>query len=342
MIFDYGLNLHHNLNLLDMKTFLNLAKITMIGILFLTFTACSDDDDAMDIPGPEVTTTIADFVASNDNYSSLLAALEVTGLTATLDGSTNYTVFAPDNEAFAAFLTVNGYASLEEVPIDLLEQVLLYHVQPGEIMSSQLSTGYISSLAIGSASDEVLSMYINTEDGVSINGVSNVVIPNVEVDNGIIHAVDAVIGLPDITTFAMADPTFEILVAALTRELDFTFVENLMATSDPAPFTVFAPTNDAFVGLLEELGVSSLDEISVDVLAITLSYHVVAGNNVRSSNLTDGMEVSTLGNQTFTVNLGDAVTITDANQRSSTVIATDVQANNGVIHVLDTVLLPEM
>ncbi|MFD0976162.1 fasciclin domain-containing protein [Salinimicrobium gaetbulicola] len=325
-----------------MKTLLNLAKITAMGILFLSFTACSDDDDAMVTPEPEVTVTIADFVAGNENYTSLLAALEVADLTATLDGTANYTVFAPDNDAFAAFLEANGFASLDEVPVPALRQVLLNHVQPGVIMSSDLTTGYIESQAVGSASGENLSMYISTVDGVTINGVSNVVTPNVEVDNGVIHAVDAVIGLPDITTFALADPSFEILVAALTREEDFTFVETLMATSDPAPFTVFAPTNDAFIALLEELEVSSLDDISTEVLAATLSYHVVANANVRSTDLTDGMEVPTLANQSFTVNLGDDVTITDANGRTSTVIAADVQANNGVIHVLDTVLLPEL
>ena len=326
-----------------MKTLLNLAKITAMGILFLTFTACSDDDDAMVTPEPEVTeTTIADFVASNDDYSSLLAALEVTGLTAVLDGSASYTVFAPDNDAFAAFLDANGFNSLDEVPEDVLEQILLYHVQPGVLMAADLSTGYIPSLAVGSASDEVLSMYINVDDGVSINGVSNVVTPNVEVDNGVIHAVDAVIGLPDITTFATADPTFEILVAALTREEDFPFVGTLMATSDPAPFTVFAPTNDAFIALLDELDFESLGDIPADVLAATLSYHVVTGNNVRSTDLSDGMVVSTLAEQSFTVNLGDNVTITDVNDRTSTVVAADVQANNGVIHVLDTVLLPEL
>lgn len=326
-----------------MKTFLNLAKITAMGILFLSFAACSDDDDAMVAPEPEVTvTTIADFVANNDNYSSLLAALEVTGLTATLDGTAEYTVFAPDNDAFSAFLEANGFNSLDDVPVEVLEQVLLYHVQPGEILSSDLSTGYIESLAVGGASTENLSMYISTADGVIINGVSNVVTPNVDVDNGVIHAVDAVIGLPDITTFALADPTFEILVAALTRENEFTFVETLMATSDPAPFTVFAPTNDAFVALLEELNLESLNDISTEVLATTLSYHVVSNANVRSSDLSDGMEVSTLANQSFIVNLGDDVTITDANGRTSTVIAADVQANNGVIHVLDTVLLPEL
>ena len=264
----------------------------------------------------------------------------MTGLTSTLDGSENYTVFAPDNDAFAAFLADNNFNSLSEVPVPLLTQVLLNHVQMGEIMAADLSTGYISSMAKGSASDENLSMYINTSNGVMINGVATVTTADIEADNGVIHAVDKVIGLPSVVTFALADPTFDTLVAALTREDDFTFVNTLMATGSPAPFTVFAPTNEAFASLLSELEMDSLEDIPEDVLASALSYHVVTEANVRSSALTDGMEVSTLAGQDFTVNLGDTAMITDANGRTANIIVVDVQANNGVVHVLDTVLLP--
>lgn len=319
-----------------------LTRFTAVAFLTLGLASCSDDDDAVDDVVVPETNTIADFVASNDDYSSLEAALEVTGLTATLDGTANYTVFAPDNDAFAAFLSDNGFSDLNDVPTDLLTQVLMNHVQSGMITSGDLTTGYIESMAVGNASEENLSMYIDTSDGVMINGVSNVVTADVEVDNGIIHAVDAVIGLPDITTFAMADPTFEILVAALTREDSYTFVETLMMTEDPAPFTVFAPTNDAFGALLEELEAESLNDILGDVLASVLSYHVVARANVRSGDLSDGMEVTMLNEDSITVNVGDTVTLTDSSGRTSTVVATDVQANNGVIHVLDMVLLPAM
>ena len=324
-----------------MNPFLKLLNYAVTGILFLSFTACGNNDD--DAGGPMVeTNTIADFVATNDNYSSLAAALDVAGLTATLDGTTQYTVFAPDNAAFAEFLNANGFSSLEDVPVALLKQVLLNHVQEGELMSGDLSTGYIPSMAVGNASEENLSMYINIGDDVMINGVATVETANIEVDNGVIHAVDAVIGLPDITTFAVADPTFSTLVAALTKEPDYTFVETLMSTEDPAPFTVFAPTNQAFADLLVELEASGLDDISSEILAKTLTYHVVPSANVRSTDLSDGMMVNTLAGEEFTVNLGDKVIITDINGRTSTVIATDVQANNGVIHVIDTVLLPQM
>ncbi len=323
-----------------MKRISNLKKIAA-GIFFLVaFSACSDDDVTAAVVE---TNTIADFVASNENYSSLAAALEVAGLTATLDGTANYTVFAPDNDAFAQFLSDNGFSSLSEVPVAVLNQVLLNHVQMGEIMAADLSTGYIESMATGSASNENLSMYINTDSGVMINGVSTVTSADIEVDNGVIHAVDAVIGLPSIVTFALADPTFGTLVAALTREEDFTFVNTLMETGAPAPFTVFAPTNEAFASLLEEdLELNSLADIPEDVLSSTLSYHVVANANVRSTALTDGMEVSTLAGQIFTVDLDNGAMIIDARGRTAEIIVMDVQANNGVIHVLDTVLLPAM
>ncbi len=316
-----------------------LTKIVLVVVCSAALFSCNDDDSGdVIVPG----NTIADYIASNDNYSSLAAAIDAAGLTATLSGSADYTVFAPDNAAFNAFLSSNGYASLNDVPVDALREILLNHVLSGTMMSGDLSTGYVTTLATGAASGENLSMYINTEDGVSINGISDVTNADIEVDNGVIHEVNAVIGLPDITTFALADPTFQTLVSALTREGDYTFVTTLQSNGDAAPFTVFAPTNTAFSDFLTEMNFASLDDIPADVLASVLSYHVVSGANVRSSDLTDGMMVTTLEGGQFTVNLGDSVTITDEKDRTATVVAADVQANNGVIHVLDTVLMPEL
>lgn len=321
-----------------MKLNSKLTKMAVVAFLALGMYSCSDDDD-VNVPVVEEN-TIADFVSSTNDYSSLAAALDVAGLTATLDGSTNYTVFAPNNAAFSAFLAANNFNSLEDVPVDVLTQILLNHVQMGEIMAAELTTGYIESMAKGPASDENLSMYINVGDNVVINGVATVTTANIQVDNGIIHAVDQVIGLPDIVTFATADPTFDILVAALTREDDYTFVQILQSTGDSSPFTVFAPTNDAFVALLDELDVDSLADIDADLLASVLSYHVVAGANVRAEDLSDDMMVTTFETGEITINLGDNVTITDENERTSTVVLPNVQATNGVIHAINQVLLP--
>ncbi|MCM8568230.1 fasciclin domain-containing protein [Gramella jeungdoensis] len=342
-----------------MNFILRNAKFGLIILLSaFVFVACDKDDDFN--PGGEVnatpnpepdpdptddgsaeTNSIVDFASAN-GFTSLGAAVEAAGLTATLSGDTEYTVFAPTNDAFDAFLSDNGFESLDEVPEDVLTLILMNHVQAGSIMSSDLSTGYIQSMAEAGPDGENLSLYINVDDGVVINGVSTVTSADNEVDNGVVHAVDAVIGLPDVTTFAMADPSFETLVAALTREDSFTFVETLQSTEDPAPFTVFAPTNDAFANLLAELELSGLADLDAATLQAALLYHVVGGANVTSDELTDGMEVNTLQEESFTVNLGDDVVITDVNERTSTVIAADVQAVNGVIHVIDTVLLPTL
>lgn len=323
-----------------MVNYLKIKRVTVVLLLAISFIACSNDDDAQDVVEP--TNTIADFVAANQDYSSLNAALERADLKTTLAGDTEFTVFAPNNAAFESFLSANGFANLNEVPVDVLTQVLLNHVLSGTNNSGSLSTGYVETLSTMSPGENNLSMYINVDDGVVINGVSEVTQADIAVDNGVIHAVNTVIGLPDITTFATADPSFEILVQALTREDDFNFVSVLQAQESPAPYTVFAPTNQAFADLLEELDFADLNAIPSDVLSSVLSYHVITGANVRAGDITDNMTVSTFETGEIIINTGDAVTITDENERVSTVIATDVQATNGVIHVIDQVLVPEL
>ncbi|GAB5401198.1 MAG: fasciclin domain-containing protein [Aureisphaera sp.] len=317
----------------------NFLKLTLTLLLTLAIVSCSDDDDNGNVmdPGGQ---TIADFVADNADYSTLLAALDRAGLVSTLDGTTNYTVFAPNNTAFDAFLTANNFTSLDDVPTDVLTNVLLNHVVNGTVLSTQLTTGYVNTLGI--AVDGLnLSMFVDTTSGVTLNGQSSVATADVEVDNGVIHAVDAVIGLPTVVTFATADPTFSTLVAALTRSDQPDFV-GILSTPDgtaPAPFTVFAPTNDAFGDLLTELGAGSLDDIDTATLTATLNLHVIGEANVRSTDLTDG-PVTTLGGD-VTVDATNA-TITDSNGRVSNIIVVDVQAINGVVHAIDKVILPTL
>ncbi|MFO8145821.1 MAG: fasciclin domain-containing protein [Gillisia sp.] len=320
----------------------NLKKVALMTFLSLGAIACNNDDDAVIIPEPEPN-SIADIVENSADYSSLNAALEVAGLKATLAGDTEYTVFAPNNAAFSAFLADNGYANLSAVPVDVLTQVLLNHVLVGANFAADLSTGYVQTASTSSPDDNNLSMYIGVGNIVLINGTSAVTQADIVADNGVIHAVDSVIELPDITTFALADPTFEILVAALTRDDDFNFVPILQTQDAPAPFTVFAPTNDAFVDFLDEFeAYTTLGDIEGDVLAAVLSYHVVTDANVRSEDITDGMVVTTYEGGEFTIKTEGGVTITDENERISNVVATDVQATNGVIHVIDTVLFPDL
>ena len=325
-----------------MKNFKNLFKTVLILILsFTSFTSCNNDDETMPVP---ITNTIVDFVSNSPDYSVLLEALQLANgnLPDVLGGEGPFTVFAPNNTAFATFLSENNFSSLSDIPTDVLTQVLLNHVVSGNAVSSSLETGYsVNSLSTATPNGNNMSLFINTTNGVVINGVSTVTTADVSVDNGTIHAVNAVIGLPTVVTFAAADPNLSILVTALTRsDLTFDFVGTLSTVNGtaPTPFTIFAPTNDAFIDLLAELNVASLDDIDEPTLKGTLEMHAVAGANVLAAGLSDAMTIGTLGGN-ITANITNGATLTDANNRVSTIIATDVQASNGVIHAIDKVLL---
>jgi uncharacterized surface protein with fasciclin (FAS1) repeats len=201
-----------------MKIFKNLFKtILILALSFTAFTSCDDDDEYSSAPVPE-TNTIVDFVSSNADYSILLEALLLADgdLPSVLAGEGPFTVFAPNNAAFTAFLSANNFTSLGDIPTDILTQVLLNHVVSGNAVSSSLTTGYeVSSLSTATPTGNNMSLYINTDDGVVINGIATVTTADVSVDNGTIHAVDTVIGLPTVVTFAVADPNFSILATAL-------------------------------------------------------------------------------------------------------------------------------
>tara|TARA_B110000503_G_scaffold64747_1_gene101944 strand:+ start:444 stop:1421 length:978 start_codon:yes stop_codon:yes gene_type:complete len=323
----------------------NLFKI--IPILFIslsTLQSCNDDsDDALPYaPDEPATNTIVDIASGAENLSTLVAALEKADLISTLANQGPFTVLAPSNEAFNTFLDDNGFNSLDDVPVDILTNILLNHVVGGRLASTDLTTGYATTFAISSASQASMSIFIDISNGVKFNGVSSVSTADISADNGIVHLVDAVIGLPNVVTFAVADPTFSTLVSALTRDdltTDFVGVLSTATGTSPAPFTVFAPTNDAFGSLLSELGIAGLADIDEPTLDAVLKNHVVAGANVFDTDLTDDMTVTTLGGD-ITANVTGGATLTDSSGRVSDIIATNVQADNGVIHAINRVILP--
>ena len=317
----------------------NLFKIIPILLISLTtFQSCNNNDD----DNVEDVSTIVNLAVDSADLTSLVAALDRANLVSTLNGEGPFTVLAPTNDAFAAFLSANNFNSLEDVPVDILTKVLLNHVISGSLISTDLSTGYANTLATSAASQTPLSIYVDTSNGVRFNGVSSVSAADILAVNGVIHKVDAVIGLPNIVTFATADPNFSTLVSALTRSdltTDFVGVLSTDSATAPAPFTVFAPINDAFNRLLIELDLASLSEIDEPTLDIVLKYHVVGGANVLDSNLTDNLTVSTLSGD-ITADITGGARLTDPTGRVSDIIATNVQANNGVIHAINKVILP--
>lgn len=308
-----------------MKNYAKLIKLTLLVVSSTLMFSCSDDDSA-----PQ-NNSITDIASGNPNFSILVDALSRADLAETLDQAGSYTVFAPTNDAFLDFLDANGFESLDDVPLPTLTQVLLNHVVSGTNLSTGLTTGYVKTLAKGGASStNTLSMFINTESGVRLNGVSSVTTADITANNGVIHVVDAVIGLPTIVTHATANPNFSTLASLLTQQ---ELVGTLNGTTS-SPFTVFAPLNSAFDTATLNLysGLTSTQKTAV------LTYHVVAGANVLSNAIPSG-PITTFETGTFTIS---GTVITDEQNRTTNIVATDVQASNGVIHAVNKVLLPNL
>ncbi len=321
----------------------NLLKNFAMIALVLSFTACSDDDnDGGNTPAKNIAT----IATETADLSILVQALNRAGLVATFDSAGDYTVFAPTNAAFQTFLTANGFASVDAVPLPVLTEILKNHVLSEGLKSADLTTGYYKTLAKGTASStNTISMFINLSSGVVLNGgASNggasVVLnrANIEASNGIIHVVDRVIGLPTVVNHAIANPSFSTLVTTITMDGQPDFVNILSGTGS---FTVFAPTNDAFTALTAEL-VAMEFVPTTEQLTTVLQYHVVAPANVLAGSLTEGQVVTPLAGGTFTVSLMGGAKITDGSARVTNIITTDVQASNGVIHAIDRVLLPNL
>ena len=320
-----------------MKNVIKLKNLMLIALFTALSVSCDDDNNNDNMV---VDNTITGKAVASPNLSILVQALVRAELATTLKGAGPFTVFAPTNEAFTAFLATTPYATINDVPKEALTQILLNHVVTGSVKSTDLTTGYIKTLAKGSASTtNNLSMYVNITAGVKLNGVATVTTPDIMASNGVIHIVDKVIDLPTIVTHAAANANFSTLVSVLNRSGEPNFITALSGTG---PFTVFAPTNGAFTALNTELAPSGIAGVSAANLTKVLQYHVVSPANVLAASLTEGQVVTPIlvPVQTFTIQLSGGAKIKDARNRISNIIITDVQCSNGVIHAVDKVLLP--
>ena len=250
-----------------MKTFLNYSRITICAFALIILHSCGNDDEAAEITIES--NTITDFVANNDDYSSLNAALQKTGLDIVLAGEGDFTVFAPNNAAFDIFL--NGTA-LEDVENNVLVPILLNHVLNTSIAASSFETGYQKNLATEASTGSNLDLFIDTSNGVILNGQAAVTTSDITTDNGIIHAVNTVIELPTLDTFLSLDPQLASSYEALTDEGNTTF--STLFSDLNEDITVFAPNNEAIADLLDGGTIADIDN---DVLARVLSNHILSG-----------------------------------------------------------------
>lgn len=310
----------------------NLLFLFMLGI-FVSFNSCGDDEEPED-----EAKNIVELASDTDNLSTLVSALTQADLVSALEASGPFTVFAPTNAAFQDLLDSNDdWDSLADIDNATLSSVLLFHVIEGEVLAADLTDAYVPSLSSG-PNDEAISLQTAVTGGVSFNGSAEPSTTDVDATNGVVHIIDEVMLPPTVVDLALNNDIFSTLVAALTREdLTTDFVSIL---SGEGPFTVFAPTNDAFAALLAEVPEwNELADIPVETLEAVLKYHVVSGGNVQSDELTDGQNIPTLGG-TLTTDLSEGAKLETSSGQSVGIAVTDVQGANGVVHAVSAVLLP--
>jgi uncharacterized surface protein with fasciclin (FAS1) repeats len=311
--------------------------LTIVALTVMAFGSASAADEA----GSGVfVPNIMDIAAADDRFDTLEAAVKAANLADALAAPGNLTVFAPTDDAFAA-LPAELINSLLADPSGALTQILLYHVVPGSFDSGAvLATPSLDTLQGGE-------LAVSLRNGKPYVNDSQIVITDIQAKNGIIHVIDAVLvpdvtlpsadaammmdnsNLPTIAEIAIADGRFNTLVAALSAAgLAETFLQ-------PGNYTVFAPTDAAFAALPAGTVEALLADPTGDLTTILL-YHVVNDSLSRDQIATDDY-ITTMEGRPLTVNR-DGSSIIDIN--GAKLLITNIQASNGIIHAIDTVLIP--
>ena len=289
--------------------------MTMLVIASLMASPIVVADDTQDIPTNAQNTGVHD---------SLVAALSHAGLVSALQADGPFTVFAPTDDAFAAAgIDLSTFDTDEENAT--LSDILLYHVVSGSVAASDVTDGMSAEALNGD------DLSFTVSDGSVMVNDATVTTADVMASNGIIHVIDKVLmppaDLADIPTVAQGTGIHTSLVAAVVQ------AELLTTLQGDGPFTVFAPTDDAFAAAGIDLAALDTEEGKAALTDILL-YHVVSGA-VPSSAVTDGMSAAAVNGDDLSFTVGEGVMVNDAN-----VVLADVPASNGVIHVIDKVLMP--
>ena len=311
----------------DAGIFINDARVTVADIL-------ADNGvvhviDAVLLPPAPQPATVVDIVVNSEVHNVLEAAVLEAGLAGALSEEGPFTVFAPTDDAFLALATALNATPEELLALPELTEILLYHVVGGAgVLSGELSDGQMITTLNGAD----VTVTIN-DAGIFIND-AQVIVADLTADNGVVHVIDAVL-TPPVPTNTVVDIVVNSEVHNL---LEAAVLEADLAgtLSGEGPFTVFAPTDDAFLTLAGVLGASAEDLLALPELTDILLYHVV-GATALSTDLSDGQTVTTLNGADVTVSVecDGSIFINDAQ-----VTVADIEADNGVVHVLDAVLLP--
>jgi transforming growth factor-beta-induced protein len=278
------------------------------------------------MPEPELK-DIVDTAVADGRFGTLVAAVQAAGLVDALKGEGPLTVFAPTDDAFAMLPEGTVETLLKPENMEQLKSILLYHVVGGKLMASDVTSMTAAESLEGSE------IAFKVDMGNAYANEAKIIITDIETSNGVIHVIDAVLlppaKLSDIVDTAVADGRFKTLAAALGAA---GLVETLKGEG---PFTVFAPTDDAFAKLPAGTVETLLKPENLEQLKSILLYHVVSGKVMADQVVTLESADTVLGKPVTIKVMDGKVYVND-----SQVVLTDVLAANGVIHVIDSVLLP--
>lgn len=315
-----------------MKRLLNLGilkKCVLASIVAFSLSACKDDDDENVKPADQNIPAVA---SADPQFSTLVAALTKAELVTTLQGTGPFTVFAPNNAAF----TKAGITSLTNLTKEALTPILTSHVISGSVKAADVKSGTVKT--VNSNNDIYLS---KNSEGVFINGIIKVIATDVSASNGVVHVIDNVIVPPSksLVELAQADTSFTELVS-LALAADPAVVTAL--SSATSGLTVFAPTNAAFRELYKTTPKATLlAPANKALLTSVLLYHVIP-SRVFSTDLPNvsGPVATASSNATVTFDLTGGAKVVGKTSGASTITAANILATNGVIHVINKVLMP--
>ncbi|HZI54062.1 MAG TPA: fasciclin domain-containing protein, partial [Chitinophagaceae bacterium] len=302
----------------------------------VVITGCEKTEDEPAVIG----NTIAGIILNDSNFSNLEAVMVKANVAITFDGTDPYTVFAPDNAAFAASgitpAVINGLSQAQA------QTIFLYHSLISKVMAADLPAGPNAKVLTFHGDSVFITKDTN---GVFVNG-HKLIQPDIIADNGVLHKIDRVLNPPaDNIKETVAGNGLDSLTKAIARATnDTTGDSGLDSVLNSSMVTMFAPDDSAFVHLLTSLSISNIDSIGIDTLVNVLKYHLAPGRSF-SSDLSDGpLTMLSGGNATISLTngLNGGPTITGANNggNPSNITVPNIISRNGVVHIIDRVLIP--
>jgi uncharacterized surface protein with fasciclin (FAS1) repeats len=332
--FFFVIRVKQNKFTMELKHLFRKASLVLAVSSLVFISSCDKDDDA------PVSNTITDVVVASGDFSTLETAVLKANLQGTLSGTGPYTVFAPDDAAFTASGITT--ATINTLTPAQVQTLLLYHTLGAKVLAADVPAG--PNAKVTTASGDSVFVTKNAS-GVYVNGIK-VSQADISADNGVIHRIGRVLNPPvgNIVETAVASG-LDSLVKAVTRATTTSGGDPTLAnTLSTAKLTVFAPTNAAFTQLLGALGLTNINNIPIATLLSVLRYHVVGGRAFSSDLVNGNLPMLAGGNSTInlTNGTGGGPTITGNGNggNKSNITATNIVCRNGVVHLIDRVLLP--